>query len=167
MQGVPVPSQGAGVQVSRSNGGNMYTRRQVHQSVQFEKQTLHKSPTGSFIKQYPQNTSLNVNSEEATQRCWPSRQSNKEKAISQTVQKKEKILDRDLLTLECTCHLAQLCTRASHSFYSGYSQSALFCEGSSTQCCTRSSVSWQFLAWNSLHFQTDEFQKKGLCFWPF
>ena len=28
----------------------------------------------------------------------------------------------------------------------------LFCEGSSTQRCTRSSVSWQFLTWKSLHF---------------
>ena len=44
-------------------------------SVQVEKQTPHKSSTGSFIKQYPQNTSLNVNSEEATPGCWPSRQS--------------------------------------------------------------------------------------------
>ena len=31
----------------------------------------HKSLTGSFIKLYPQNTSLNVNSEEATPWCWP------------------------------------------------------------------------------------------------
>jgi hypothetical protein len=32
----------------------------------------------------------------------------------------------------------------------------------------RSSVSWQFLAWNSLHFSeqeyTDKFQKKVFCF---
>ena len=33
---------------------------------------------------------------------------------------------------------------------------SLFCEGSSTQCCTRSSVSWQFLARNSLHFSEQE-----------
>ena len=32
----------------------------------------------------------------------------------------------------------------------------LFCEGSSTQHCTRSSVSWQFLAWNRIHFSEQE-----------
>ena len=57
------------------------------------------------------------------------------------------------------------------SFYTVYSQFALFCKGSSTQRCTRTSVSWQFLAWNSLNFSeqewNDEFQKKLLCFWPF
>ena len=40
---------------------------------------------------------------------------------------------------------------------------ALFCEASSTQRCTGSSVSWQFLAWNSLH----KFQKKVIFFWTF
>ena len=33
---------------------------------------------------------------------------------------------------------------------------SLFCESSSTQRCTRSSVYWQFLAWNSLHFSEQE-----------
>ena len=36
----------------------------------------------------------------------------------------------------------------------------LYCEGSSTQRCMKSTISWQFLAWNNLHFseqeQTDE-----------
>ena len=48
--------------------------------------SLRKSSTVSIIKYYPQNTSLNVNSEEGTLGCWPSRQSCKEKAISQTGQ---------------------------------------------------------------------------------
>ena len=46
--------------------------------VQFEKQTPHKSSTG--MKECPQNTSLNVDSEEETPGCCPSRQSCKEKA---------------------------------------------------------------------------------------
>jgi hypothetical protein len=33
-----------------------------------------------------------------------------------------------------------------------YLEHALFCVGSSTQRCIRSSVSWLFLAWNSHHF---------------
>ena len=70
----------------RSESPRCTTEQEVHQSVQLEKQTPHKSSTGSFIKQYPQNTSLNVNSEEATPGCWPSRQSCKEKDIFQTGQ---------------------------------------------------------------------------------
>jgi hypothetical protein len=42
------------------------------------------------------------------------------------------------------------------SFYENDSQFALPCEGSSTQRFKRSSVYWQFLAWNSLHFSEQE-----------
>jgi predicted DNA-binding protein YlxM (UPF0122 family) len=38
------------------------------------RKTPHKSSTGSFIKWYPQNTSLNVNIEEANPECSNSRQ---------------------------------------------------------------------------------------------
>ena len=51
--------------------GHNRARGQVHQNVQYEKQMPHKPSIGSFMKQYPQNTSL-INSEEATLGCWPS-----------------------------------------------------------------------------------------------
>ena len=35
-------------------------------------------------------------------------------------------------------------------------RASLFCEWCRTQHCTRYSVSWQFLAWNSLHFSEQE-----------
>ena len=44
------------------------------------------SSPNRFIKWYPQNASLNVQSEEVTLGCWPSRQSGKEQAISETGQ---------------------------------------------------------------------------------
>uniref|UniRef100_A0A8C8IJ71 Rho guanine nucleotide exchange factor 12 n=1 Tax=Oncorhynchus tshawytscha TaxID=74940 RepID=A0A8C8IJ71_ONCTS len=54
------------------------------------------------------------------------------------------------------CWPSQLCTGPPTTLSILVRQFALFCEGSSTPRCTRSSVSWQFLRWNCLHFSEQE-----------
>ena len=56
---------------------------------------IHGLSYGNLVKipfeLYPQNTSLNVNSEEVTPGCWPSRQSCKEKPYLRLANKNKKL----------------------------------------------------------------------------
>ena len=61
-----------------------------------------------------------------------------------------------LLSIDTSRRILAKMQRNDSSFYSCYGQYELFCEDSSTQCCTRSSVSCEFLAWNSLNFSEQE-----------
>lgn len=68
----------AGSDQNRERRRNKRTSTSEFESLVWERETLHRSSTASFIKWYLQNTSPDMNSEEATLGCQPFRQSCKE-----------------------------------------------------------------------------------------